>query len=542
MPYTASSKDLPDAVKKMSVKARQIYASTFNAVYKRNGNKDKGKAGNAFAIALKAAQNWEKKKHSTKKAENGTFTAVKPKEWAYFGPIELEQLRAELPEWIPLHRAGEYNDPRYGDFSMTLAKMENAQANFYSCAHRPEAPVDAQVPIDTRHSGDGACGWLDAMTIYGKYLLGKPAWTPKGEELVGNKLFRFISPLYGEVGDDVVIKEVALTNRDFLKMPSLGHPIMLSADIQDPIILRAIEAGPIKKLDETFVDHERRVSDAFRNAFTKKAVPSTQVEEWYPYPKVYEESYCTVTKDGVLYKIPFSEDKDGEITFGDWQEAEITVKPVKGGTKKTSIKKQEETMTEEEKALEQKALDEQALQEQKALEDKAAADKAAALADKALSGRIKQLEAQLGTLETDNKDKADRLLTLERERHALLVEKHIGAAESRGVPPIIVKLVKPVMLTCHEDAEKIIALEADGDVEATTANIFEMMVRLLEECPTKLGTLTLGPDGKKLEAQPSEQDQTVDAKLKELAKAEVRVRADLKRFNLEAIPAEGDDS
>ena len=450
MPYTAESKDLPAAVKKMSAKAREIYASTFNAVYKRNGNKDDGKAGNAFAIALRAAKNWDKK-HSDKAAEDSTFTVGEPKEWAFFGPIELEALR-ELPEWIPLHRVGEYDDPRYGHFTMDKEKMLNAVANFYSCANRAEAPVDAQIPVDTRHSGDGACGWISAMTIHGPYLLGMPEWTPKGEEIVKNKLFRFVSPLYSEVGDDVLIKEVALTNRDFLKMPSLGHPIVLSADVDDPIILRAIEES-----------HTEESAELESSKEPEETLPKKQQEVEMP------------------------EDKE-------------------------------------------KVLDQE--EGKKELETPAAKVEDKALADKSLT------DEQIKGLADRNKELEDRLLSLERERHEMLVEKHIKAAETRGIPPVIIKLVKPVMAACHESAERIITLEAEGDAEPGKANIFEAMVRLLEECPSRLGTLTTGPDGKKLEEKAStEADQTVTARLKALAEAEEEARKFAKRVGWDVIPA-----
>jgi len=457
MPYSgASDKDLPAAVKKMSAKARKIYASTFNAVYKRNGNKDEGKAGNAFAIALRAAQNWVKK-HGDKSAEEVGFTEGEVTDRAFFGPLALEKLQKEMPDWIPVHMVGEWNDPRYGDFSMTLTKMENAIASFYSCAHRPNAPVDAQVPIDTRHSGDGAGGWLDAMTIHGEYLLGKPAWTPKGEEIVGNKLFRFISPLYTEVGDDVLIKEVTLTNRAFLDMPPVGVPIMLSADVDDPIILRAINQG-------------RSTED-----ITQEPLETSK-------QKKQEEAKMPEENDKVL-------DQEKEL--------------------------------EEEKP--------------KKLETPAVEDKA--LANEQLGERIKQLEATLGTLTTDNKDKTDRLMALEHERHDLLVGKHIKAAEVRGVAPVIVRLVEPVMAACHEDAERIISLEAVGEGEPTKANIFEAMVRLLEQCPVKLGTLTTGPQGERLaDATLSQEDQTVDAHLKALAEGEKSAREFAKTMGWDVIP------
>jgi len=136
-------------------------------------------------------------------------------------------------------------------------------------------------------------------------------------------------------------------------------------------------------------------------------------------------------------------------------------------------------------------------------------------------------DGEVKALEVQNKELEQRVLALERERHGMLVEKHITAAQKRGIAPVIVKLVRPVMEACYEEAERIIVLEAEGDKPEAKANIFEMMVRLLEECPTKLGEVTVGPEGKKLEEK-SEGDQTVTARLKKLEDAMKRQYKELK--------------
>ena len=135
--------------------------------------------------------------------------------------------------------------------------------------------------------------------------------------------------------------------------------------------------------------------------------------------------------------------------------------------------------------------------------------------------------AEVKALEEHNKQLEQRLLTLERERHAMLVDKHVTAAQKRGVAPIVLKLVRPVMEVCHEDAERIIVLEAEGEQEQK-ANIFEMLVRLLEECPTRLGEATQAPTGEKPDDKAKEGDQTVAARIKAMEEAMERQYKELK--------------
>lgn len=170
----------------------------------------------------------------------------------YFGPIELDEAntpefarnrnRDGTPMWIPLHRLGEWDDPRYGHFVMTQEKMEQAASNFLTCVHRPDSPIDAQVPVDTRHQGDAACGWLHEMRLALPYLWGRPGWTDKGRGIVLDKQYRYVSPRYlDDPKRGPIFQEITLTNRDFLKMPPLdgeGPTVFLSDDEQAVIIER----------------------------------------------------------------------------------------------------------------------------------------------------------------------------------------------------------------------------------------------------------------------------------------------------------------
>lgn len=191
----------------------------------------------------------------------------------YFGLLELDEAQTPdfarnrnkdgTPKWIPVHRLGKWSDPRYGEFDMTEVKMEQAVANFYGCIHRPESPVDAQVPVDTRHQGDPASGWLQDMRIASPYLWGKPRWTDKGRRVVLDRQYLYVSPRYlDDPQRGPIFQEVTLTNRNFLQMPPLdgeGPTVFLSDDAQI-VIHRTEEVSNVDKIKLTVGGEEKELS------------------------------------------------------------------------------------------------------------------------------------------------------------------------------------------------------------------------------------------------------------------------------------------
>ena len=149
-----------------------------------------------------------------------------PSVMRWFGPIELQD--GKLPEWIPLHRVCNRSHPVYGAIVMTEAKMDQAIANFNNRVLRPDSPKHLQIPIDTRHAGDAACGWITEMRKQLPYLMGRPDWTEHGKQVVLDRQFLYISPVYQDDPEQgPIFKEATLTNRDFLKMP----PILLDEGV-----------------------------------------------------------------------------------------------------------------------------------------------------------------------------------------------------------------------------------------------------------------------------------------------------------------------
>ncbi len=132
------------------------------------------------------------------------------------------------PAEIELLQTGEWNTPWHGHFVITKENLEEYKNN-------AEAGVRKGLPIDLEHnSSGGAVGWLgeDGFTIKsnaagGFSLWGSVTWTPKGQQLVKDREYRFFSPEFADedyedpehagVFLDNVLIGGGLTNRPLFK-------------------------------------------------------------------------------------------------------------------------------------------------------------------------------------------------------------------------------------------------------------------------------------------------------------------------------------
>lgn len=122
--------------------------------------------------------------------------------------------------WLQIMAAGDFTDPRYGDFSITTALMDEIVANF-------EALPNA-VPLDYDHSlanggGTRAAGWVYGLERRGTELWAEVALTAAAVQAVRDGEFRFLSPEFTTEYIDkhgtsigAALLAVALTNRPFL--------------------------------------------------------------------------------------------------------------------------------------------------------------------------------------------------------------------------------------------------------------------------------------------------------------------------------------
>jgi len=531
--YTVNSPELPEKVKALPKRAREIWVRTFNNVYRRNGNKDDGPAGNAYAIAWHAVNNYLKRQKNQEEDLQGqaSFLGTSiPLELEFELSFELEEGRdydPDMPAWIPVHMLGEYKHPWYGKFTFTEEKAMNAIANFYSCRNRPRAPLEAQVPVDTRHRGDEACGWLEMMRLEGDYLVAKVNWTSLGKKLIKERYYRFISPAYVERDDDVIIKEVALTNRDFLRMPPVEEFRNLSfwttfrppydSDGTDThftspgnsvwqISVTPLTTSTVVKLegDDNKDDKERAMIQLTEETFGELSpnqkinlyyalafeddLPESLVElaKWtrafintlpdaafaviepaYKQGKTENKNARHLPHHNKNVKDP-NEDKSVDIThYRNARARANQIKPVTDSISTEELRRRAWAhLRKHEDVLKRP---EQAKQKMKQEAEP-------------MDSKLQEYQEKYSALEGQYKE-------LLRKHHELLVGRHLEAATERGVPPVIVNALKPILLALNPEAERTIELEEGKE----KVNIFEALVKLLEDCPGKLGAITEPP-------------------------------------------------
>lgn len=106
-------------------------------------------------------------------------------------------------------RTGTFID-RYGrPVTITEEDLDAYVANFAAGA------AEQEVPIDVDHEKGPAAGWVKAVERIGNKLVLIPEWTTLGLELVGNKIYKYMSAFLDTV--DKVIKTVSLCNLPSVK-------------------------------------------------------------------------------------------------------------------------------------------------------------------------------------------------------------------------------------------------------------------------------------------------------------------------------------
>lgn len=154
--------------------------------------------------------------------------------------------------WVTVTRVGDFWDPRYKDFSITLAHLQDMLRNF-------DANVLGQdVFLDVAHRpNDGAAAKVLKLAIEGPKLRALVEWTPFGMDAVRNRGMVYLSAEYDENWKDnekrqphgCVLLGAALTTRPVIKFLDR---VQLSLDNADPDVpMRvAISHSLLKSLTE----------------------------------------------------------------------------------------------------------------------------------------------------------------------------------------------------------------------------------------------------------------------------------------------------
>lgn len=132
---------------------------------------------------------------------------------------------ATAPDWVQLVPAGPRIQGRDGRWWM----MSNPQvvADRFDPAKEPQ--------IDIEHSSElkapmgepaPAVGWIKGIEVRDGALWGRVEWTGSGRHLVGDKLYRYLSPVFtydAVTGEIIKIISAGLTNQPNLEMAALNR-------------------------------------------------------------------------------------------------------------------------------------------------------------------------------------------------------------------------------------------------------------------------------------------------------------------------------
>lgn len=157
--------------------------------------------------------------------------------------IELENKKS----WLNIHRIGSWKHPTYGKIEGTFKKFEKMIENFENKV------IGRDIPMDARHSHGESLGWIEKLKIVGEKLMALVSWTPVGEKIVKDRIFKYISPEYDENYQDKetgkkygpTLIAIAATNFPFL---TKLEPMALSEDLENDEELKKLfdKSGPRK--------------------------------------------------------------------------------------------------------------------------------------------------------------------------------------------------------------------------------------------------------------------------------------------------------
>lgn len=116
-------------------------------------------------------------------------TAIEPQEVAVDldVPIHLTAFDMIRDGTIDVVRTGHFTDAHGREVDITQAHLEGMVLNFAA------RTAGQDIPIDIDHEFAQAAGWLTDLSIRGNTLVAVPEWNALGKQLVGDKVYRYIS-------------------------------------------------------------------------------------------------------------------------------------------------------------------------------------------------------------------------------------------------------------------------------------------------------------------------------------------------------------
>lgn len=162
---------------------------------------------------------------------------------------------AHLQEGEPVEflRVGTFTDAHGREVEVTREDLEALVANFEA------GTAGQEVPIDVDHEKGEAAGWVTEIWRRGDRLLARVDWNSLGEELVGERVYRYLSATIDTARQ--VLKSISLVN--FPAVKGL-QPVELA------------EGGYTMKLEQSLVE---RIVSAVRGVFEQVEAGEEDAEE-----------------------------------------------------------------------------------------------------------------------------------------------------------------------------------------------------------------------------------------------------------------------
>lgn len=208
------------------------------------------------------------------------------------------KLSEEPSKDIQLFRVGTFYHPDYGKFEITPDALKAMEKNFKNKIR------GIDIAIDYKHnSEDIAAGWIQELYLSsdGKELWAKVDWTPKGNQVLSEKEFRYISPDFTfNYQDNESLKKygpvllgAGLTNRPTIKNM---EPVVQLSEFQYADALDACAQDWIPKLIQEGKPQDQAVAIAYSKCRSEMGIQSAELT---PREKLQQEQLVRSKKYGI---------------------------------------------------------------------------------------------------------------------------------------------------------------------------------------------------------------------------------------------------
>lgn len=167
---------------------------------------------------------------------------MNPAHRAVAAVLDLKTLAESPRSPVTITRAGQFHDPRYGDFEITPAMLAEMVRNFNAQTY------GQKIFVDVAHNPDhGAAGTLTKLWVDGDKLLASVEWTPYGLAAIRERGYQYLSAEYHDNWTDnekrqphgALLIGAALTLRPAIKRLDpiqLSEPVALHSALRTQFI------------------------------------------------------------------------------------------------------------------------------------------------------------------------------------------------------------------------------------------------------------------------------------------------------------------